>query len=73
MLCSNWNGPNCEKVGDSFEFTHLARIIHEADIVCHHFNGRQNLRGYLTQNTVHAKPEAQAKENCEIPSLALQA
>ncbi len=50
----------------------LTRIIHEADTVRHNINGGQNLRQSYPKHRV-LKPEAQAKEKGEIPSLALQA
>ena len=41
-------------------------MIHEADIVCHNMNGRQNLRlPYPKQRVL--KPEAQAKEPAHSP------
>ena len=50
----------------------LARIIHEADIERHNINEGQYLRLSYPKHRV-LKPDAQAKEYCEIPSLALQA
>ncbi len=46
----------------------LARIIHEADIVCHNINGRQNLWVSYPKHRV-LKPEAQAKESASSPRL----
>ncbi len=50
----------------------LTWIIHEAGIDRHSINEGQCLRLSYSKHRV-LKPDAQAKENCEIPSLALQA
>ncbi len=50
----------------------LTRISHEADMDRHNLNAGQYLRLSYPNHRV-LKPDAQAKEYCEIPSLALQA